>query len=472
MNEVAIAKMQPYTRIGYPRQIKYIVGNEACERFSYYGMRAILVVFMVQYLGIVAHEAKGIYHLFISANYFLPLFGGYLSDRYLGKYRTIISLSMVYCLGHLVLALFETRMGMYAGLSLIALGAGGIKPCVSAHVGDQFRKRNSHLLKRIYEIFYFSINFGSFTATLLIPWILPRYGSSVAFGIPGILMALATFVFWLGRKQYVHVPPSGKEKSSQFFGIFFYALTHWNHKKRGDSFLETAKARYPAEKVEGAKAAVDVFKVLISVAAFWALFEQHGSSWVLQAKAMNLNFWGTTWEASQIPALNPIMVMILIPLFSYGAYPMMERLGVQMTPLRRMGGGMLLTGLSFVCAGLVQAGLDAGIDVNVGWQFPQYIVLTMAEVMVSITGLEFAYTQAPRAMKSTMMSLWLLTVTAGNLFTAVIEFLNHFQGASQFYFFAAVMFVISVIFVIMAVRYRYRNYVEEADASTICAIED
>lgn len=449
----------------YPPQIKYIVGNEAAERFSYYGMRAILVVFMVQYLGMMQHEAKGIYHLFISANYFLPLVGGYLSDRYLGKYRTIMYLSMVYCLGHLVLALFESKMGMYAGLSLIALGAGGIKPCVSAHVGDQFHKGNSHLLKSIYEIFYFSINFGSFFSTLLIPWLLPRYGSGVAFGVPGILMAVATLVFWMGRDQYVHVPPAGKEKSSQFFNIFFYGLMNLGQRKKGQSFLDVAKEKYPAEKVEGAKAAVDVFKVLISVAAFWACFEQHGSSWVLQAKAMNLNWLGTKWEASQIPALNPIMVMILIPTFSYVIYPLCEKLGFKMTALRRMGGGMILTGLSFVFAGMVQAALDSGADVSVGWQFPQYIVLTMAEVMVSITGLEFAYTQAPRAMKSTIMSLWLLTVTAGNLFTAAIEFMNKFNGASQFYFFAAVMFVISVVFVVMAIRYQYRNYVEDGVAA-------
>ncbi len=463
MSELTMNDTHALTRTEskYPPQIKYIVGNEAAERFSYYGMRAILVVFMVQYLGIVPHEAKGIYHLFISANYFLPLFGGFLADRFLGKYRTIMYLSVVYVLGHLVLALFETKTGMYCGLGLIALGAGGIKPCVTAHVGDQFNKSNSHLLKSIYEIFYFSINFGSFFSTLLIPWVLPRYGSGWAFGIPGILMAVATFVFWLGRDHYVHVPPSGKGKSPQFFGVLFYALGNLGKKEKGQSFLDVARAKFPAEKVEGAKATVDVFKVLISVSAFWALFEQHGSSWVLQAKAMNLNFMGTQWEASQIPALNPIMVMILIPIFSYGIYPFMEKMGVKMTSLRRIGGGMLLTGLSFVFAGLIQTQLDAGHVVNVGWQFPQFIVLTMAEVMVSITGLEFAYTQAPRAMKSTIMSLWLLTITAGNLFTAAIEFANKFEGASQFYFFAVVMVVLSLLFVFMASKYQYRNYVED-----------
>ena len=105
----------------YPSQIKYIIGNEAAERFSYYGMRSILVIFMIEYLMIEEHDAKGLYHLFITANYFLPVLGGYLSDRFLGKYRTIVYLSLVYCLGHAALAIWENRLGLFVGLSLIAL---------------------------------------------------------------------------------------------------------------------------------------------------------------------------------------------------------------------------------------------------------------------------------------------------------------------------------------------------------------
>lgn len=444
----------------YPSQIKYIVGNEACERFSYYGMRSILVVFMIQYLMMAEHSAKGIYHLFISANYFLPLLGGYLADRYLGKYRTIIYLSAVYCLGHGVLAVWENKLGLYAGLSLIALGAGGIKPCVSAHVGDQFNRSNSHLLKKVYELFYWSINFGSFFSTLLIPWLLPNYGASIAFGIPGILMALATVVFRMGKAEYVHVPPTGKEQGSRFWEIVLYSLTHLYDRKKGESFLSVAHAKFDKERVEGAQAAIDIFKVLISVAAFWALFEQHGSSWVLQAKQMDRNFLGFQLEASQIPALNPIMVMALIPVFSLGIYPWLERRGIAVTPLRKMSTGMALTGVSFVIVGILQKFLDAGVTLSVGWQILPYLVITMAEVMVSITGLEFAYTQAPRAMKSTIMSLWLLTVTAGNLFTAVIEFLNHFHGASEYFFYASLMFVVAGLFIYGATRYQYRSYIE------------
>ncbi len=215
-----------------PPGVPFIVGNEAAERFSYYGMNSILVVFMTRYL-LDAHghpdhmtepQADAWYHTFVSCLYFLPLVGALLGDAVLGKYRTILFLSIVYCFGHLALALDHTRLGLTLGLGLIALGAGGIKPCVSANVGDQFGASNQHLLTRVFSWFYFSINFGSSFSTLLIPWLLDPYspspsqaehwpawlvrileklhGPQIAFGTPGILMFVATVIFWLGRKSH------------------------------------------------------------------------------------------------------------------------------------------------------------------------------------------------------------------------------------------------------------------------------
>jgi POT family proton-dependent oligopeptide transporter len=450
------------TRTGFPPQIKYIVGNEACERFSFYGMRAILVVFMMRSLQMAAPEAKAVYHDFVMACYFFPLLGGYLSDRFLGKYRTIMWLSIVYCIGHAVLAIFETKHGLYAGLALIALGSGGIKPCVSAHVGDQFGPHNRHLLEKVYEIFYFSINFGSFFSTMLTPWLLNKYGPSVAFGVPGILMAIATLLFWLGRKQFVIVPPTGAENSAKFWGVLFYSLTHQGDRKPGEGFFDVALAKYGAERIEGAKAVVDVFKVLIAISAFWALYDQHGSSWIVQATQMDRNVLGIQFDAAQIAALNPVMVMVLIPLFRFGIYPFVEKgLKIPLTPLRKMGVGMFLTGASFVIVGILQSLIDRGQNISVAWQIVPYLVITTAEILVSIVGLEFAYTQAPKAMKSTIMSLFLLTVAVGNFFTARVSALNPFKGASEFYFYAAMMFVVSFVFIALATRYRYRNYVAQ-----------
>jgi len=447
----------------FPSQIKYIVGNEACERFSYYGMRAILTVFMVSQLAMPKHEATAVYHWFVSACYFTPLLGAYLSDRFWGKYRTIMTLSIVYCLGHLVMSMFETKTGIYVGLGLIALGAGGIKPCVSAHVGDQFTDKNKELVPKIFEIFYFAINFGSFFSTLLTPWILVKYGSAWAFGIPGILMALATFVFWLGRKEFVNVPPTGKTGKAGFLSIMIAALN--GTRKPGGDFLSAAESKYAPDEVEGARAALGIFKVFASVSVFWALFDQHGSSWVLQAQQMNLNFLGIQFEASQISALNPIMVMALIPIFAKGVYPFIENtFNYKMTPLRRMSGGMLITASSFVAAALIQVAIDRGGVPSIGWQFIPYLLITVAEIMVSITGLEFAYTQAPRSMKSTIMSFFFLTVFAGNVLTAYVSAINKFQGAAFFWFFAILMAAFSGVFIWTASRYKVREYLEDGSA--------
>ncbi len=439
------------TFLGFPQQIAYIVGNEACERFSFYGMRSILVVFMTGHLLLPEYRAKSVYHLFIMACYFLPLLGGYLSDKFLGKYKAILFLSLFYCLGHGVLAVFESKEGLYAGLALIALGCGGIKPCVSSFVGDQFNKSNQHLVSKVYDLFYFMINFGSVFSTILIPWLLPNYGPRVAFGIPGVLMAIATLIFWMGRKHYVIVPPTGGKNKTSFLPIAGLLLLGKDSE---------AKKKYGAEKVDGARAALGCSAVFSTVAVFWALWDQQGSTWILQAEQMDLVVWGVPLLASQIQTLNPILVMGLIPLLSFGVYPAIEKMGIKVTPLRKMGAGMLCTGLSFAMVGVIQLFLDSGLKLNVAWQFGPFLILTAAEVLVSITGLEFAYTQAPKSMKGVMMSLWLLTTSIGNLLTAVVSEINPFKSAAmEFFFYGGLIFIVAFIFVWIATQYKVRTFV-------------
>ena len=311
-----------------PPGIPYIIGNEAAERFSYYGMRAILAVFLTKYLldasgnpaPLDEHRANEWQHNFVAASYFFPIIGAIVSDAFLGKYYTILSLSLVYCLGHAVMALvdFPAMTGVHphtmlvVALALIAIGAGGIKPCVSSHVGDQFGSANKHLLPKVFGWFYFSINLGSAISTILTPVLLTTYGPGVAFGVPGVLMALATFLFWLGRNQFVHIPAGG-----------------WGFVK------ETFSA-------EGMRAILGLLPLFLLLSPFWALFYQTQSSWVHQAAKMDRSLFGRTLEPSQIQALNPILVMILIPLFSYVVFPAMGRV-YTVTPLRKIGIGLLMT---------------------------------------------------------------------------------------------------------------------------------
>src|SRR5438128_2192990 len=225
-----------------PPQVPFIIGNEACERFSFYGMRNILTIFLIDWL-LKNHvpaqaereaAAKAAFHLFVFGVYFTPLLGGFLADRFLGKYRTILYISLLYCAGHACLAIFhDDRNGFYAGLVLIALGSGGIKPCVSALVGDQFTAENKQLVNKVFAMFYWSINLGSFFASMLIPKTLRLFGPAVAFGIPGILMGIATLVFWMGRGLYVRVPPSGRDPHS-FTAVLASA---WRNRRQGGSLL-------------------------------------------------------------------------------------------------------------------------------------------------------------------------------------------------------------------------------------------
>jgi POT family proton-dependent oligopeptide transporter len=447
----------------FPPQITYIMASEGAERFSFYGMRNILVVYMVQYLAVSQADSKASYHYFVMANYLMPLVGGWLADRFLGRYRVILFLSIGYMLGNVVVATVPTRLGLLAGCTLIAIGAGGIKPCVSAFVGDQFAPAQKNLLQKVYGLFYWMVNLGSATASLLIPFLLRRYGPAVAFGVPGLLMALAVIIFVAGRSRYVNVPPTGPNPDS-FVKVVASALARRRERPAGADWLSPAQAVHPAEAVDGARAVLRVSGVFVMVAGFWALFDQKGAAFILQAKQMNLDvgtleflgvqLGGFRLAESQMNAVNPFLVLMIVPLFQGVVYPGLVRMGVKVTPLGRMAVGMFLTMSSFVVMAGIQAVIDGGGKPHVFWQVIPILILTVGEVMISVTGLEFAFTQAPKTMKSTVMSFWLLTSAVGNFVAAVVSQWNHFQGAAYFLFFAALMLFCAVGFVVLARRYR------------------
>jgi proton-dependent oligopeptide transporter, POT family len=417
----------------------------------------------------------------------------------------------VYCAGHACLAIFEdNRTGFYAGLGLIALGSGGIKPCVSAFVGDQFDQSNKHRAKVVFDAFYWIINFGSFFASLLMPIFLRSYGASVAFGIPGALMFIATLILWLGRREYVMVPPAPKNPHS-FLHVCRTALASGTRGRvlaaigaaaAVGSFimiprlgfviaaclalvaiigsggigvwlqLDRARGTHPDEAIAGVRSVLRVLVLFALVTPFWSLFDQKASTWVLQANAMDKPWW---FQSSQMQALNPLLVMLLIPFNNLVLYPALNRMGLEMTALRRMTAGIAFSGLSWIAVGVMQVVLDGGTVFSITWQVLPYALLTFGEVLVSATGLEFAYSQAPAAMKGVIMAFWSLSVTIGNLWVlvvnagvqngAVINFIKS-SGfgvtAFQMFFFAAFAFAAAVAFGLVARTYPVADHYRKA----------
>ena len=421
-----------------PKGIPYIIGNELAERFSFYGMKCILIIFMTQYLvnendiiePMSDTEATKWYHLFTSAVYFTPILGALLSDIFIGKFKTILLLSIIYCFGHLSLAFDETRFGLIIGLSLISIGAGGIKPCVSAHVGDQFGKTNSILLTKVFSWFYLSINLGAFISTLLTPYLLHNYGPWLAFGIPGVLMFIATYIFWLGRHVFIHIPPKGLS--------FFKKLL-------------SKESIYSILKLS---------IIYIFIAIFWSLFDQTGSTWVLQAEKLNRNWLGINWYSSQIQSINPIMILIFAPLFSYYLYPKLNKI-TNLTDLKKISIGLFLTVPSFLIIGLIEKWIELGYTPSIGWQVFAYMILTASEVLVSITCLEFSYTQAPNFMKSLIMGFFLLSVSIGNIFTVWINnfmIANNINYSQSYYNFYAFLMLTTALMFLFVVKFYKPNF--------------
>lgn len=531
-----------------PPQTKYIIGNEACERFCFYGMKAILMVYMTDVLLMSKNNAQEIVHLFNAVIYVLPLIGAWLADKFLGRYKTILFISLIYCLGNAVLATsdlapcVETKKQiLFCGLFIIAIGTGGIKPCVSAFVGDQAGGFDSRTMTRIYSAFYWSINFGSFFAMLIIPFVRDNWGYGIAFAIPGIFMALSTFVFWLGHPTYKHKAPAqpdfisilicrvfgGARKACEKFGgekvaattatalriaafiviapiVIALAVMAYNGAEElatlsgldetqvslcallavvlytvaitvaGLKLAATLRVRnffgtlgsmifntkeqtvqlYNEEDRKGARNMVRILITFLLVIPFWSLFDQTASSWLIQGKSMHelhFSLFGLdiNFGAEQMQSLNPLLVMGLIPMLTLLVYPKVKKLA---RPLVRMGVGIVLAGISFGLVAVLQSILDSGVQLNILWQGIPYLVLTVAEILVSTTGLEYAYTAAGEKLKSIVSSFWSLTIALGNVLVICITSIISGASTEAFILYGIMSVAVGVIFMYVTSR--------------------
>nr|AFI42054.1 slc15A1 protein [Carassius auratus red var.] len=374
--------------LGYPVSIFFIVVNEFCERFSYYGMKAVLVLYFKYFIGWDNDLSTTIYHTFVALCYLTPILGAIIADSWLGKFKTIVYLSIVYTIGQVIMAIsaihditdtdkdgtpdnmtFHTAMSML-GLILIALGTGGIKPCVAAFGGDQFEEHQEEQRSTFFSIFYLSINAGSLLSTLITPILRAQecgiYSKQscfpLAFGVPAALMVVALIVFIAGHGMYIMESPKGNILLQVMNCIGFAVSNRFNHRgkqyPKREHWMDWAEEKYDKLLIAQVKMVLKVLFLYIPLPMFWALFDQQGSRWTLQATTMDGNFGAFIIQPDQMQIVNPILIVIMVPIMDSVVYPLIKKCGLNFTPLRRMTVGMVLAALAFVAAALLQIQID------------------------------------------------------------------------------------------------------------------
>jgi solute carrier family 15 oligopeptide transporter 1 len=359
---------------GYPKHVFFILGNEFCERFSFYGMKAILVIYLNRALNYNEDTATAIYHGFNMACYFMPIFGAMLADGLIGKYKTILYVSVIYAIGNVVMAAGSIpvdgsyiRWPTYLGLGLIAVGTGGIKPCVSAFGADQFSAEDGtdRFLETFFSLFYMSINLGSLLSMVITPIIrssITCYDDDcyfAAFGIPALLMIVALVFFVVGTKWYRRSPP-GNNIIGRLFGCVGHAICA-RCKWKGDPkehWLDYSHDKYDVDFVTDVKAVMRVLFMFLPLPIFWALFDQQGSRWTFQAGELNGDLGAFVMQPDMMQVINPIIVVLLVPLFETLLFPCLDKLNIPNSPLQRLGAGMFLAGVAFLSAGFLQIAIN------------------------------------------------------------------------------------------------------------------
>ncbi|PAV55641.1 hypothetical protein WR25_25907 [Diploscapter pachys] len=358
-------------RFVYPPAVFFMLGNELCERFSFYGMRAILTLYLKFEHHFSNSTATLIYHLFSCIAYFTPLIGSLLADCWLGRFKVILFGSIIYVFGHALLSggavpFLSTGVRStfdFSGLLVIALATGAIKPCVSAFAADQFREDQADLRAQFFSFFYFAINTGSLFAIFLTPILRGRvhcmgskYCFPLAFGVPGVLMLIALLIFLAAVKLYKKPPPSKDNIGRQVASCVYTGASRsicGKNKKPVDHWLDRAAPEHSSQLIEECKRFLAVVLIFSPLPFFWALYDQQGSTWILQAQRLNGRLGFFTMLPDQVNALNPLLILIFVPIFEGLIYPAARKV-VKVTPLRKISIGLLLAALSFAMAGILQ----------------------------------------------------------------------------------------------------------------------
>ncbi|EDV34193.1 uncharacterized protein Dana_GF21180, isoform A [Drosophila ananassae] len=361
-------------KLPYPKSVFFIISNEFCERFNYYGMRTVLVLYLSHALNYSDDNATVTFHIFTMFVYFLCVFGAIISDSWLGKFKTILYLSLVYICGSVLLTLgaigpLNLPMETFTmlGLALIALGSGGIKPCVAAFGGDQFKvPEQVKQITSFFSLFYFAINSGSLISTTVTPILREDVSCfddincyPLAFGVPAVLMVISVVIFVLGRSMYKMKPPAGNMVVLVSSAIWTALTTKCKEKKTNprQHWLDYADVKYDRQLIEDVKVLMRVLFLYLPLPVFWALFDQQGSRWTFQATRMDGDMGSWNIKPDQLQVLNPLLILLFIPLYDVAFYPALRLVGIR-RPLQKLTMGGILAGIAFIISGVVELNLE------------------------------------------------------------------------------------------------------------------
>jgi POT family proton-dependent oligopeptide transporter len=415
------------------RPERAIVAAQALERLAFHAVCAVLALYLNEHLLWAERDARGIVHLFLAAAYLAPVAGRALAVRF-GRIRTVRWASLLHLAGLALLTVVESRDGLAAGLVLVAAGAGGAMPATSSLVGERLGAAGPVPAARASAALRSAVLAASTLAKIGAPLLLVLLGPRAAFAAAALALAAGMI---LSRED--RAPAPGAQRSPEphgFVRVVATALSRIGTGKPGQDWLDVSSEFHPPHTVDGTRAVLRLLPVFAALAVFWALFDQRASAWVFQARQLDLALGPVTLSPAQLQALSPALVLVIAPLLARIVFPALERRG-PIHPLRKVGAGLFATAAAFGVAGLLQLVVDRGMLPHAAWQLPQYVLLSIGEVLVSVTGLELAYAQAPRAMRGTVMSIGFLTVSAGNLLVAVAGRLLRLEGASWYFAFAA-----------------------------------
>lgn len=312
--------------------------------------------------------------------YFLCVFGAIISDSWLGKFKTILYLSLVYICGSVLLTLgaieplnLPVETFTILGLALIALGSGGIKPCVSAFGGDQFKvPEQVKQITSFFSLFYFAINAGSLISTTVTPILredVHCFGDincyPLAFGVPAILMIVSVLIFVLGRPLYKIKPPAGNMVVLVSSTIWTALRTKCKEKKTNprEHWLDYADGKYDRQMIDDVKVLMRVLFLYLPLPVFWALFDQQGSRWTFQATRMDGDMGSWDLKPDQLQVLNPLLILVFIPLYDVAFYPALRLIGIR-RPLQKLTMGGILAGIAFIISGIVELNLEVSVQLT------------------------------------------------------------------------------------------------------------